>query len=131
MSPVEFKKSHVAVLNLRVEGHNVGKVCVCGGGGGGTIIIMCRVALSNLRARGTIWSWCLRCVLLVPVSRVLSYGMDLHTLNTLTYTHLHGSPCMVRPLPFPRSHKREASGGFCRTKYSPKVSLKRCEKGPE
>ena len=46
-------------------------------------------------------------------------------------THLHGSPCRVRPHPFPRAHKREESGGVFGTINSPKVTLKGCEKGPE
>ena len=46
-------------------------------------------------------------------------------------THLHGSPCKDRPRLFPRAHKRKASGGISGTNYSPKVSLKGCEKGPE
>ena len=33
-----------------------------------------------------------------------------------SYTHLHGSPFMVRPRPFPRAHKCEASGGLLGTK---------------
>ena len=38
---------------------------------------------------------------------------------------------MCRPRPFPRAHKREASGGLSGTNYSPKVSMKGCKKGPE
>ena len=46
-------------------------------------------------------------------------------------TRLHCCPYMDRLRPFSRAHKREASGGLLRTKNSPKVSLKGCEKGPE
>ena len=47
------------------------------------------------------------------------------------YTHLHGSPFMVRPRPFLRAHKQEASGGVFGPINSPKVTLKGSEKGPE
>ena len=50
---------------------------------------------------------------------------------TRYHTHMHGSPFMVRPRPFPGARKREASGGLPGTINSPKVCLKRCDIGPE
>ena len=38
---------------------------------------------------------------------------------------MHGSPYMCRPRPFPRAHKREASGGLFGTNYSPKSVLEK------
>ena len=40
-----------------------------------------------------------------------------------TLTLRHGSLFMVRPRPFIRAHKREASGVISGTNYSPKVCL--------
>ena len=65
----------------------------------------------------------------------LPRSTDFLQRRILTYltgnAHLHGSPCKDRPRLFPRAHKREASGGISGTNYSPKVSLKGCEKGPD
>ena len=47
------------------------------------------------------------------------------------HTHLHGSPYMDRPRPFPRAHKREASGGFSGTINSPQSNIERMREGPE
>ena len=44
---------------------------------------------------------------------------------------VHKTLTKDRPRLFPRAHKREASGGISGTNYSPKVSLKGCENGPE
>ena len=52
-------------------------------------------------------------------------GVKIVSDTRFSHTHLHGSPFMVRPRPFPRAHKREASGGLLRTKYSRQSKLER------
>ena len=51
----------------------------------------------------------------------------VRVLSPFRNTHLHGSPFMVRPRPFPRAHKREASGGLLGTKYSPQTKLEKMQ----
>ena len=59
------------------------------------------------------------------VDKSFILGMLVLILILSLHTHLHGSPFMVRPRPFPRAHKREASGGRLGTKYSPQSKLER------
>ena len=56
---------------------------------------------------------------------LLSSLVFTNTTSASENTRLHGSPFMDRPHPFPRAHKREASGGKSGTKYSPQSVLER------
>ena len=70
----------------------------------------------------------------VNVNQFLKCFMRKHYIDsTVAFfdTHLHGSPCRVRPRPFLQAHKQEASDGVFGTINSPKVTLKGSEKGPE
>ena len=52
-------------------------------------------------------------------------GAIMQVSRDESITRLHGSPYMARPRPFPRAHKREASGGLLGTKYSPQSKLEK------